>query len=174
MKKILIFLGTINLIGTSTTSLVACNTPQQEYTKEKLEHLKKENQINTTNQEIKDNLEWISPQEKPFTEIDNKWYFVVWRGNSNDDWKIIKFKNNEEIKRWHPKNLDVQNNIKLCLTNYAQIPFEIDLSIDASTINSWKNDISNYFKSVYCWNKDIDIPTLVVDKKTGKVKVEGE
>ncbi|UZQ30875.1 MAG: lipoprotein [Spiroplasma phoeniceum] len=47
MKKILSFLGTITLIGTSTTSLFACNTPQ-EYTKEKLKQLKKENQIDTT------------------------------------------------------------------------------------------------------------------------------
>ncbi len=35
MKKILSLLGTITLIKTSTTSLVACNTPQ-EYTAEEL------------------------------------------------------------------------------------------------------------------------------------------
>ncbi len=34
MKKILSLLVAITLIGTSTTSLVACNTPQQEYTPE--------------------------------------------------------------------------------------------------------------------------------------------
>ncbi|UZQ29792.1 MAG: hypothetical protein OHM56_11765 [Spiroplasma phoeniceum] len=32
--------------------------------------------------------------DKPFNQIDNKWYFVVWRGNKNADWRIIKFKNN--------------------------------------------------------------------------------
>ncbi len=63
MKKILNILGTITLITTSTVSLVACNTPQ-EYTLEELEHLKKENQINIANKEIRDNLELIAPQEK--------------------------------------------------------------------------------------------------------------
>ncbi len=46
MKKLLSLLGTITLIVTSTTSIVACNNTPQEYTKEELEHLKKENQIN--------------------------------------------------------------------------------------------------------------------------------
>ncbi|UNF62442.1 lipoprotein [Spiroplasma poulsonii] len=58
MKKILSILGTITLIGTSTTSLVACNTPQ-EYTPEKLEQLKEKNNINTKN----GILEWIAQQE---------------------------------------------------------------------------------------------------------------
>lgn len=76
-KKILSLLGTIALIGTSTTSLVACNTPQ-EYKPEELAQLKKENQINTTNETIKNNLEWIAPQEKPFKEIgNNKYYFIM-------------------------------------------------------------------------------------------------
>ncbi|RUO85888.1 lipoprotein, partial [Spiroplasma endosymbiont of Megaselia nigra] len=93
MKKILSLLGTITLIGTSTTSLVACNTPQ-EYTPEELKELKEKNKVNTANQEIKDNLEWIAPQEKPFNTVDNKYYYVVWRGNEKDNWIISKFKNN--------------------------------------------------------------------------------
>jgi len=48
MKKILCLLGTITLIGTSTTSLVACDNIA-EYTPEELAKLKGENQINTTN-----------------------------------------------------------------------------------------------------------------------------
>ncbi|AHF60969.1 hypothetical protein P344_03200 [Spiroplasma mirum ATCC 29335] len=71
MKKILSILGTITLIGTSTTSLVSCNTPQ--YTEKELADLKEQNKINT-----KDGiLEWIAPQEKPFNQVDNKYYFVV-------------------------------------------------------------------------------------------------
>jgi tRNA A37 threonylcarbamoyladenosine synthetase subunit TsaC/SUA5/YrdC len=46
MKKILSFLGTITLIGTSTNSLIACNT-RQEYTMERLYALKKEKEIKT-------------------------------------------------------------------------------------------------------------------------------
>ncbi|WFG97599.1 lipoprotein [Spiroplasma citri] len=92
MKKRLSFLGAITLLGTSTTSLVACNNIPQ-YNEDELQQLKKENQIYTNCKEIKDNLEWIAPQEKPFNIVDNKWYFVVWRGDENDNWRIIKFQN---------------------------------------------------------------------------------
>ncbi|MFJ1522130.1 lipoprotein [Spiroplasma sp. ald] len=92
MKKILSLLGAITLIGTSTTSLFACNTPQ-EYTPQELANLKEKNKINTKNQTIRDNLEWIAPQERPFNNIDNKYYYVVWRGNKNNAWRIIKFLN---------------------------------------------------------------------------------
>ncbi|WP_338991235.1 lipoprotein [Spiroplasma endosymbiont of Seladonia tumulorum] len=88
MKNILSFLGTITLIGTSTISLVACNnkTKIHEYTHEELEHLKKENQIvYTTNETIKNNLEWMAPQEKPFNNVDNKWYYIVWRGEEKKE-----------------------------------------------------------------------------------------
>ncbi|RUO86172.1 lipoprotein, partial [Spiroplasma endosymbiont of Megaselia nigra] len=87
MKKILSILATFTLIGTSTISLVACNTSLQ-YNGKELADLKEKNNIKT-----KDGiLEWIAPQEKPFNEVDNKWYFVIWHGNGTDDWKIIKFK----------------------------------------------------------------------------------
>ncbi|WP_338992731.1 lipoprotein [Spiroplasma endosymbiont of Seladonia tumulorum] len=91
MKKILSIIGTITLIGTSTTSLVACNTNiALQYTKEQLKELKEKNKINT-----KDGiLEWIAPQEKPFNEVDNKYYYVVWRGDKNDSWYLTKFNNN--------------------------------------------------------------------------------
>nr|CAK99147.1 hypothetical protein with plectrovirus orf 1 domain n-terminal truncated [Spiroplasma citri] len=111
----------------------------------------------------------VYADEKPFNEVDNKYYFVVWRSDKNDDWKIIKFNNNEKIKRWHPKTLDVQNNIKLCLTNYAEIPIDIDLSIDASTINLWKNDNGTYIKSVYRWNNDSEPNTPFISPKTGQI-----
>ncbi|UZQ31037.1 MAG: lipoprotein [Spiroplasma phoeniceum] len=76
MKKILSLLGTIALIVISTTSLVGCNTPQK-YTPEELAKIKEQNNIKT-----KDGiLNWIAPQEKPFDKIDNKYYFVIWRGN---------------------------------------------------------------------------------------------
>ncbi|MFW4371236.1 MAG: lipoprotein, partial [Spiroplasma sp. hy2] len=87
MKKILSILRTITLIGTSTTSLVACNTPQ-EYTTKELAKLKEKYKIDT-----KDGiLEWIASQEKLFNKVDNKYYFVVWRGDKNNDWRIVKFK----------------------------------------------------------------------------------
>ncbi|WFH00612.1 lipoprotein [Spiroplasma citri] len=83
MKKILSLLGAITLIGTSTTSLVACNT---QYSEDELKELKEKNKIDTADENIKNNLEWIAPQEKPFNEVDNKYYYVVWRGNENEEW----------------------------------------------------------------------------------------
>ncbi|MFW4370882.1 MAG: lipoprotein [Spiroplasma sp. hy2] len=58
MKKILSILGVITLIGTSTTSLVACNKIV-EYTPEELKELKEKNNINTKD----GTLEWIAPQK---------------------------------------------------------------------------------------------------------------
>ncbi|WP_338990153.1 lipoprotein [Spiroplasma endosymbiont of Seladonia tumulorum] len=86
MKKKLSLLGTITLIGTSTASLVACNTPQ--YIEEQLNKLKEKNNIKTKN----GILEWIAYQEKPFNQVDNKWYFAIWKPNNSIYWKISKFK----------------------------------------------------------------------------------
>ncbi len=168
MKKILGILGTITLIWTSTTSLVACNTPQEkEYTPEELEHLKKENQINTTNETIKNNLEWISPQEKPFNKVDNKWYFVVWRGDENANWKIIKFKNINFSER--RKVLDTQEDYELALTRLGDNLFRIKTRA-VRPVTSWLQDDGTYFKSVYRWNIDTQEPNLVIEND-GNVKI---
>ncbi len=95
MKNILSLLGTITLIRTSTTSLVGCNKniTIPKYSEDELKQLKEENKKNT-----KDGiLEWIAAQEKPFNTVDNKWYYVVWRGDENDSWKIINFKNDIDL-----------------------------------------------------------------------------
>ncbi len=174
MKKILSLLGTITLIGTSTTSLVACNTTQ-EYTPEELEHLKKEHQINTTNETIKDNLEWITPQEKPFNNVDNKYYYVVWRGNKNEKWYLSKFNNDKKLEDGKEKKIYKLNNSILSLYFYMGASFPV-LTIYISSENikipwSSKND---YIKSVYCWNgEEQNLPNLIIDNK-GNVKVNGE
>ncbi|RUO86236.1 lipoprotein [Spiroplasma endosymbiont of Megaselia nigra] len=103
MKKIISILGTISLVGTSTTNLVACDNIA-EYTPQELVKLKGKNKINTANQEIRNNLEWIAPQEKPFNTVDNKYYYVVW-GIAN--WNISKLKYD---KWWNKisKNLETK------------------------------------------------------------------
>ncbi|MBW3059024.1 hypothetical protein D6D54_05645 [Spiroplasma poulsonii] len=169
MKNILTLLWTINLIGTSTISLVACNTPQ--YTEKELADLKEKNKINTDNQEIKDNLEWIKPQEKPFNNNpnDNKYFFVVWRSAENIDWRIVKFQNNNATKE-----LDNQGEFILRLSQLGGWR-GIDLAIffKNSLRYRWLLD-KNYFKSVYRWNIYKNIPNLTVDSKTGEVKVESK
>ncbi|WP_310612944.1 hypothetical protein [Spiroplasma citri] len=37
----------------------------------------------------------VYADDKPFNIVDNKWYFVVWRSDTNSNWRIIKFLNNE-------------------------------------------------------------------------------
>ncbi|WP_338988726.1 lipoprotein [Spiroplasma endosymbiont of Seladonia tumulorum] len=174
MKKILSLLGTITLIGTSTTSLVACNTPQ-EYTTKELKELKEKNKINTVNQEIRENLEWITPQEKPFNEVDNKYYYVVWKGNNQLN--INKFKNDEFPKQIIPNN----NGKDKILINYGdsivgkqrqkELYFVYRNSLK---IKYWSEDNGEYFKLVYRWNLlDKPSPDLVIDEN-GDVKVKGE
>ncbi|RUO85981.1 hypothetical protein [Spiroplasma endosymbiont of Megaselia nigra] len=163
MKKILSLLGTITLIGISTTSLVVCNTPKK-YTPEELKKLKEENKINTDNQEIKDNLEWIAPQEKPFNKFDDKLYYVVWRGDENNDWRIIKFKNEE-----NKGLLEDYNNFIICINKEKKLYiFKKQGTIGLS--HKWnKND--DYFKSVYRWKgEEQKLPNLDIDKD-GNIKV---
>ncbi|WP_348735493.1 lipoprotein [Spiroplasma endosymbiont of Ammophila pubescens] len=59
MKRLLSILGAITLVGTSTTNLVACNKPQ--YSEDDLKKEKEKHKIDTKDQTIKNNLEWITP-----------------------------------------------------------------------------------------------------------------
>ncbi|WP_425377814.1 lipoprotein [Spiroplasma endosymbiont of Polydrusus pterygomalis] len=185
MKKILTFLGIITLIGTSATSLVACDNIA-EYTPEELKHLKKENQINTTNKNIKDNLEWIAPQEKPFNQIDDKYYFVVWRNNSGSKWIITKFKNDTETSKENGKRkivisedgldklfilMETEEPFKGTFKKYSKDVAVTVLEGSSKFIKKFsKPPYKNYFKSVYRWNLDTSTPYLVVDKD-GSIKV---
>ncbi|WFG96622.1 lipoprotein [Spiroplasma citri] len=181
MRKWLSFLGAITLLGTSTTSLVACNNIPQ-YNEDELQQIKKENQINTNFQEIKENLEWICPQEQPFNTVDNKYYFVVCRGNENDVWEIVKFKNDTEIyfNKW--KKIKEFNNfdIVLCYTTFGNNLAKYKTAISGiykpgitGFIDVWEN-INNYIKAVYRWNGDEQkLPDLIVDNN-GNVKVNSE
>ncbi|WP_348735716.1 lipoprotein [Spiroplasma endosymbiont of Ammophila pubescens] len=169
MKKILSLLGTITLIGTSTTNLVACNKTQ--YSEDDLKKEKEKHKIDTANQEIKNNLEWIAPQETPFNQIDNKYYFVVWRGDENTNWRIIKFKNINFSER--RKVLDTQEDYELALTRLGDNLFRVKIGA-VRPITSWSQDDGTYFKSVYRWKIDKNIPRLEVNDKTGEIKVERE
>ncbi|MFJ1522478.1 lipoprotein [Spiroplasma sp. ald] len=173
MKKILSLLSTITLIGTSTTSLIACNNKPKihEYTKEQLTKLKEENNINT-----KDGiLEWIVPQEKPFNQVDNKWYFAIWKPNNSIYWKISKFKhdtnNGKKIDGWDPLK---PYYIDLFLWVFETK--EQDLLIDDQSESKlerifWNQDKGQNFKAVYRWNlEDTNLPNLIIDKN-GNIKV---
>ncbi|WP_338992656.1 hypothetical protein [Spiroplasma endosymbiont of Seladonia tumulorum] len=43
----------------------------------------------------------IKAQEKPFNQVDNKWYFAIWKPNNSIYWKISKFKHDtNKGKKW--------------------------------------------------------------------------
>ncbi len=168
MKNILSLLGTITLIETSTTSLVACNNIV-EYTPEELAKLKEENKINTANQEIKDNLEWIAPQEKPFNTVDNKYYYVVWRGDEKDNWKIVKFKN----YTLDFKKIDNFKKADLWKSSPYRFSSEQTLHIVWTFELYWEKDNGTYFKSVYRWNLMTKEPDLILDKNSN-IKIKDE
>ncbi len=158
-------MGTITLIGASTTSLVACNT-SQEYTKEKLLQLKSKNNIITKG----GILEWISTQETPFNKVDNKWYFVIWKGKNK--YHLNKFKNIA-----HKDELIFNDG-----TNHLYLRLDVDFNLlyvyetyqgKETKLYYWKNKNDDYIKSVYNWNgKEQNLPDLIVDND-GNVKVNG-
>ncbi|WP_424525858.1 lipoprotein [Spiroplasma endosymbiont of Glossina fuscipes fuscipes] len=171
MKRLLSIIGAISLVGTSTTSLVACNKTH-EYTPEELAKLKEENKINTKDQTVRDNLEWIAPQEKPFNEVDNKWYYVVWK--KNDKWEIIKTLRNYNIEVGKEYSIYKDDNYELKFFKYPNKDASLFYySKSPSVFREWKKTNSNYFKSVYRWNLDTKEPDLIIDNN-GNIKVNGE
>lgn len=166
MKRLLSILCAISLVGTSTTSLVACDNIA-EYTPKELTKLKEKNKINTNNQEIRDNLEWIAPQERPFNEVDNKYYYVIWRGNKSDNWKITKFLNDTNSE----KKIDNYDKYSLIFKppRFRYYTLLIKEGI-INTNNTWYADNGSHFKSVYRWNLDEPRFVLDIDDK-GNIKV---
>ncbi len=172
MKKILSILGAISLVGTSSTSLVACDNIA-EYTPEQLVKLKEENKIDTKDQTIRDNLEWIAPQEKAFNKVDDKYYYVVWK---SENWNVTKFKNDKVLDRWKNTKVELDSknkdeNYKLNLEWYQKNGVINTIIIRSySVISDWP---APRFKSVYRWNLTKKEPDLIVDDN-GNIKVSGE
>ncbi|WFG99140.1 hypothetical protein M1770_04075 [Spiroplasma citri] len=47
---------------------------------------------------VKSRLKEMTPDEQPFNQVDNKYYYVLWRGEKNEEWKISKFQNTNKNK----------------------------------------------------------------------------
>ncbi len=110
--------------------------------------------------------EEVYSNDKPFNEVDNKYYFVVWRGDKNADWRIIKFKNNEmTIKIGNSNNRQLQK---------TDLGMGRDLYITNDSgfvkyVTHWTDDNGSYFKSVYRWNNDGEPNTPFILPKTGQI-----
>ncbi|WFG95730.1 hypothetical protein M0C40_06410 [Spiroplasma citri] len=105
---------------------------------------------------VKSRLKEMTPDEQPFNTVDNKYYFVVWRGDKNDVWEIVKFKNDTKLEDKKDKKIDFKSDYGLFL--YKAPYFSVDLIINKInnpvSIVQWQEYIKNknYFKAVYCWN----------------------
>ncbi|QED25014.1 hypothetical protein [Spiroplasma citri] len=105
---------------------------------------------------VKSRLKEMTPDEQPFNQVDNKYYFVVWRGNENDVWEIVKFKNDTKLEDKKDKKIDFKSDYELFL--YKAPYFSVDLIINKInnpvSIVQWREYIKNknYFKAVYRWN----------------------
>ncbi|WP_338989960.1 hypothetical protein [Spiroplasma endosymbiont of Seladonia tumulorum] len=106
--------------------------------------------------------EEVYASEKPFKQLDNKYYFVVWRGNENNYWHIIKFKHFEQKE----KVLDKYDKYELKTSHFGG-----DLFIYKNGFVSydWNKDNGTYFKSVYHWNNNSEPNAPIIDKKTGQI-----
>ncbi|PQP78634.1 hypothetical protein C6B38_04815 [Spiroplasma sp. ChiS] len=87
----------------------------------------------------------MTPDEKPFNTVDNKWYFVIWRGLKLDEWIVKKYKN---------FGLDRSNTLIDKSKSNAELH---RVSHDLHTIankeySAWSKDNGTYFKAVYRWN----------------------
>ncbi|RUO85896.1 hypothetical protein D9R21_06170, partial [Spiroplasma endosymbiont of Megaselia nigra] len=117
--------------------------------------------------------EEVDASEKPFNQVDNKWYFVVWRGDENADWRIIKFKNNVTLSSNKVSiKLDGLNNRDLFLKIYSFKPTTINLYIYEEKFipfKEWWDKSNNYFKVVYRWNSNSEPNTPFISPKTGQI-----
>ncbi len=128
MKKWLSILGIIGLTATSTTTLISCEKPNNKNIPcEKQDH---------------GNWKQQCSNEKPFVEIDNKYYIVIWKGLNLKKWNIVKFNNNNE-------------KIKIQTDGGQELwKFDKQLMLDVGKgIILWNDDSTEkIFKSVYRWN----------------------
>ncbi|WP_419334470.1 hypothetical protein [Spiroplasma endosymbiont of Sarcophaga variegata] len=107
----------------------------------------------------------VYANDKPFSKVDNKYYFVVWHIKNNDDWRIIKFKNNIAIGYYQKIILDKYNTYDLKIT-------EKNLLADENRFAHhfwWDSDDGSHIKAVYHWNNDSEPNTPFISPKTGQI-----
>ncbi|WP_338990357.1 hypothetical protein [Spiroplasma endosymbiont of Seladonia tumulorum] len=74
--------------------------------------------------------------KKPFNEVDNKYYFVVWKGKT--EWYITKFLNNEKINQHGRKVLKEEDGYEIGLYRYSNFKYEVDLfNYEQSKMTNW-------------------------------------
>ncbi len=116
--------------------------------------------------------EEVYPDDQPFNQIDNKYYFVVWQHPDSLEFKITKFFNNSLDAFKNNKIIDNYNNYNLVLTQSPNIFHINDLGVKGSFFFKGYfiyNLPRKYFKSVYRWNNDSEPNTPFILPKTGQI-----
>ncbi|QIA68405.1 hypothetical protein GL982_01985 [Spiroplasma citri] len=125
-------------------------------------------EIESSAKYVKSRLKEMTPDEQPFNQVNNKWYYVVCRGNENDVWEIAKFKND-----FIDNKLKVIKKIK---NGELSILYNMDygrhLQVGYNILKKWISNINNkYFKAVYRWNGGEEwSPILAYDDEGGMIK----
>lgn len=126
-----------------------------------------------------------SATKKPFNNINNKWYYVVWHSNLSENWRITKFKNDTKTSKENGKRIIVNENgvEKLFILKETkgfignkEIEFPKDITVQWNSSFTWKfsqHASKKVFKSVYRLNLDTNEPDLILDENDN-VKVNGE
>ncbi len=99
------------------------------------------------------NWKKVYSNEKPFVEIDNKYYIVIWKGLNLKKWNIVKFNNNNE-------------KIKIQTDGGQELwKFDKQLMLDVGKgIILWNDDSTEkIFKSVYRWDENNEPTTPEID-----------
>ncbi|MBH8623345.1 adhesin [Spiroplasma sp. hyd1] len=112
---------------------------------------------------IKEKWNWqkVKAQNEPFRNIDNKWYFVIWRAQKGNNWETTFFLNNSDKSRTIEKTLALTN-LRGFLDLFAG-------GVGGGLERVWSNDNGTYFKSVYCWNGN-DKPIMpIINTSTGEI-----
>ncbi|RUO86159.1 hypothetical protein D9R21_04720, partial [Spiroplasma endosymbiont of Megaselia nigra] len=111
--------------------------------------------------------EEVYASEKPFITVDNKYYFVVWLDDKENNWKIIKLKNDIDLYEPSKWKLDESSNYYLGMGRNGIYIRNISGFIKyAKTFNNGDSD--SYFK-VYRWDGTNEPNTPFISPKTGQI-----
>ncbi|APE74535.1 hypothetical protein [Spiroplasma citri] len=126
---------------------------------------------------VKSRLKEIAPDEKPFNQVDNKWYYVVWK---KDKWEINKiFRNyninvNQEYIIYKDNNYELKFFRGINKINKIQDTSLIYNSNNPFGFAQWgerNSDYINYIKSVYRWDGGEEwSPILAYDDERDMIK----
>ncbi|WP_338955302.1 lipoprotein [Spiroplasma endosymbiont of Polydrusus cervinus] len=141
MKKILSLLGTIILTGTSTTSLISCEKPNNS---ENGEGNKPEPSYNPQQPPENNNWKLVNDYNSFVFNIDNKFYFFVFQPFNGKQWKILKFKHDTDFA----KEID----------GIPFIPSDIKVYAEASKL-----------KGLYRWDGNGEPQIPAINKTIGEI-----